>query len=128
MPKRQNRVKIKHMAKIKSISALVFYVKDLAKTKQFYEDLGFKFEEQKGDYIKAYINWFWIEFYIGEASNQEAGIHVQLSVDDVDEYCSEMQTKGINPEGDPKNIPAGRREFVVRDPDGYKLVFFQKVK
>jgi catechol 2,3-dioxygenase-like lactoylglutathione lyase family enzyme len=116
------------MAKIKSISALVFYVKDLAKTKQFYEDLGFKFEEQKGDYIKAYINWFWIEFYKGEASNHEAGIHVQLSVDDVDEFYQELVTKGMKPEHEPKDIAAGRHEFVLKDPDGYKLVFFQKIK
>jgi catechol 2,3-dioxygenase-like lactoylglutathione lyase family enzyme len=28
--------------------------------------------------------------------------------------------------GEPQLRPSGNREFVLRDPDGYKLVFFQK--
>ena len=112
------------MAKIKSISALVFYVKDLDKTQKFYEDLGFRFEEKKGDYLKAYINWFWVEFYEGSAKG--AGAYIQLSVDDVDEFYKEMTAKGVKPEHEPKDIPAGRREFLLKDPDNYPLVFFQK--
>jgi hypothetical protein len=32
----------------------------------------------------------------------------------------------LKPEDVPKDIPQGRREFMLRDPDGYKLVFFTK--
>jgi catechol 2,3-dioxygenase-like lactoylglutathione lyase family enzyme len=114
------------MAKIKSISALVFYVKDLNKTQKFYEGLGFRFEEKKGDYLKAYINWFWIEFYEGEGDTKAAGVHPQLSVDDVDEFYKDVVAKGMEPESEPRDIPAGRREFLLKDPDGYPLVFFTK--
>jgi catechol 2,3-dioxygenase-like lactoylglutathione lyase family enzyme len=114
------------MAKIKSISALVFHVKDLDKTQKFYEDLGFRFETRKGDYLKAYINWFWVEFYKGEADTKGAGVYIQLSVDDVDEFYKDIVAKGMKPESEPKDIPAGRRDFLLLDPDGYKLVFFTK--
>jgi hypothetical protein len=30
------------------------------------------------------------------------------------------------PAGEPEVRPSGNREFVLRDPDGYKLVFIQK--
>jgi hypothetical protein len=32
----------------------------------------------------------------------------------------------MKPLGEPEVRPSGNREFVLRDPDGYKLVFFQK--
>jgi hypothetical protein len=32
----------------------------------------------------------------------------------------------MKPAGELRVQPSGRREFVLRDPDGYKLVFFQK--
>jgi catechol 2,3-dioxygenase-like lactoylglutathione lyase family enzyme len=114
------------MAKIKSISALVFYVKDLDKTRKFYEDLGFRFEDKKREYLKAYINWFSVEFYEGSDDNSSSGVHIQINVDDVDEFYKELAAKGMKPEHEPKDIPAGRREFLLKDPDGYPLVFFTK--
>jgi hypothetical protein len=32
----------------------------------------------------------------------------------------------MKPAGEPRVQLSGSREFVLRDPDGYKLVFFQK--
>jgi catechol 2,3-dioxygenase-like lactoylglutathione lyase family enzyme len=128
------------MAKIKSISALVLYVKDLEKTQKFYEDLGFRFEERQADYMKAYINWFWVEFVLKDKAEESvfkkiadldaepkgAGLLVHLSVDNTDEFYDELVAKGIKPSSKPQDFKWGRREFVVCDPDGYKLVFFQK--
>jgi catechol 2,3-dioxygenase-like lactoylglutathione lyase family enzyme len=114
------------MAKIKSIAALVFIVRDLKKTRKFYEDLGFRFGTPKGDYLIAYINWFSVEFYEGTSDVKSSGAHTQINVDDVDEFYKELIAKGMKPENEPKDIPAGRREFLLLDPDGYKLVFFTK--
>jgi len=47
-------------------------------------------------------------------------------VDDADASYQEVVAKGIKPSSEPRDWPWGNREFVVRDPDGYKLVFFQK--
>jgi len=33
---------------------------------------------------------------------------------------------GMKPDAEPEKRPSGNREFVLRDPDGYKLAFFQK--
>jgi catechol 2,3-dioxygenase-like lactoylglutathione lyase family enzyme len=110
---------------IKSISGLVFHVKNLNAAKGFYEKLGFKFASNTEGYLKAYINWFWVEFYEGEA-DKGAQAYTQLSVGDVDEFYKELVSKGMKPDGEPKDIPAGRREFLLTDPDGYKLIFFTK--
>jgi catechol 2,3-dioxygenase-like lactoylglutathione lyase family enzyme len=114
------------MAVIKSISALVFNVKDLGRTKKFYEGLGFRFGTPKGDYLTAYINWFSVEFHPGKPATKDSGAHTQISVDDVDEFYEEVKSKGMKPEGEPEDTAMGRREFMLLDPDGYKLVFFTK--
>jgi catechol 2,3-dioxygenase-like lactoylglutathione lyase family enzyme len=114
------------MATIKSIAALVFNVTDLDKTKKFYEDLGFRFGTPKGDYLIAYINWFSVEFHPVKPENAGGGAHTQLSVDDVDEFYKQVKAKGMKPEGEPGDTAMGRREFMLLDPDGYKLVFFTK--
>jgi len=125
--------------KLKSISGVVYLVSDIAATADFYETLGFRIDTHEADYLKVYLNWFWIEFvrmddkhptaFQEEAKlgNKGAGQFVYISVDDVDEAYKELVSKGLKPSGQPKDWPWGRREFVVRDPDGYKLVFFQKV-
>jgi catechol 2,3-dioxygenase-like lactoylglutathione lyase family enzyme len=114
------------MATIKSISALVFHVKDLEKTQRFYENLGFKFGAPKGDYLITYVNWFSIEFYKANANTKGSGAHTLISVDNIDEFYGEVVSKGFKPEGEPKDTPTKRREFALQDPDGYKLVFFTK--
>jgi catechol 2,3-dioxygenase-like lactoylglutathione lyase family enzyme len=124
--------------KVKSISGVVCYVTDLDQTTAFYEKLGFRFDTKTDDHVKAYINWFWIEFILGsqeqktgfqkeaQSQNKGAGEFLCLSVDDVDEAYKELVAQGLKPSGEPKSWPWGRREFVIRDPDGYKLVLFQK--
>jgi catechol 2,3-dioxygenase-like lactoylglutathione lyase family enzyme len=129
------------MAKIKSISGLLFCVKDLDDTKEFYEKLGFRFASETEGYLKGYINWFWVEFVpldkveptlfqkiadIEDVKGKGAGLFIELNVDNVDEFYDELKSKGLKPSSEPRDWPWGRREFVLRDPDGYKLVFFQK--
>jgi len=129
------------MASIKSISAFLLCVKDLEKTREFYEKLGFRFASNTEDYLKAYINWFWVEFVpldkveesvfkkesdIEKSEHRGSGIFIELSVDNVDEFYEEVKEKGLKSASEPRDWPWGRREFVLRDPDGYKLVFFTK--
>jgi catechol 2,3-dioxygenase-like lactoylglutathione lyase family enzyme len=115
--------------KPKSISGIITYVTNIEATAAFYETLGFRFGERTETYIKAYINWFWIEFYAkGEESAiaQDNGRSVQLSVDDVDAYHSYLVEQGLQPSTDPVDEPTGRRSFTIQDPDGYSLTFFHK--
>ncbi len=125
-----------------SISGLLFLVKDLDKTAEYYEKLGFNFKNRTADYATAYLNWFWLEFVAQDKAEKivfqkeadlepgkqrGAGLFVHISVQNVDEFYEAMLAKGLKPASEPQDFTWGRREFVIRDPDGYRLVFFQKL-
>lgn len=124
-----------------SVSGLLFFVKDLDKTVEFYEKLGFSFKTRTADYAVAYLNWFWLEFVALDKAEETvykkqlpsladavtaAGPFVHISVQNVDEFYEAMCAKGFKPASEPKDFPWGRRELILLDPDGYKLVLFQK--
>ena len=48
--------------KIKSVAGITCYVKDLDKTANFYETLGFEIKKRASNHVTAYMNWFWIDF------------------------------------------------------------------
>jgi catechol 2,3-dioxygenase-like lactoylglutathione lyase family enzyme len=124
--------------KIKSVSGVSCYVKDLDKTAQFYETLGFEIKKRELNHITAYSNWFWIDFLAidkeekpefqkeAHLDSKGAGLYLYLSVDNVDEFYNDLLSKGLKPKSEPRDWPWGNREFVMRDPDGYKLVFFKR--
>ncbi|MFA9289464.1 MAG: VOC family protein [Weeksellaceae bacterium] len=124
--------------KMKSISGVTCYVNDLAKTIEFYTALGFDFKKQDAKRATGYVNWFWVDFVLisaeekpefqkeAQLDNKGAGVFLNISVDDVDAFHAGALEKGLKPASDPRDWPWGNREFVMRDPDGYKLVFFKK--
>ena len=70
----------------------------------------------------------------GEAFQKEAfgepkgtGVYVNVEVEQIDEYYQSLLAKGLKPSTEPRDWPWGHREFVIRDPDRYKLVFYQKI-
>jgi catechol 2,3-dioxygenase-like lactoylglutathione lyase family enzyme len=124
--------------KMKSVSGIACYVKDLNKTIEFYEAIGFDFRKKEEAHATAYLNWFWIDFlpiskedkaeFQEEAlmENKGGGLYLYISVEDVDEFYAGLRSKGLKPTSVPRDWPWGNREFVLRDPDGYKLVFFKR--
>ena len=129
------------MANIKSVSGVMCVVKDLDETVSFYQMLGFDFKKRTDDFAIGYINWFWVEFVPKEkvekstfsehaglnAAEKGAGALMHMSVDNVDEFYKMVIEKGLKPDCEPKDFAWGRREFILTDPDGYKLVFFAKI-
>ena len=112
--------------KLISVSSLLYYVNDIDKSKEFYEAFGFHFDRDK-DRVVTYLNWFSIEFrQATEPTNNDCGELVYIKVDSVAEMQERLAAKGIKPEGEPKNVGGGATEMIVCDPDGYKLVFFEK--
>lgn len=123
---------------MKSVSGIVAYVKDIEKTAAFYETLGFQFEKREANHISLRLNWFWIDFHPqnkeekkefqkeANLANKGAGMFLYISVDDVDEFYNGLLREGLKPSSEPRDWPWGNREFVIRDPDGYKLVFFKR--
>jgi len=124
--------------KPRSVSGLVCYVKNLDKTAEFYDKLGFQTKKQTTNKLTVNVNWFWIDFIPEDSedkaefkkeaklANRGSGVFLYVSVADVDEAYKDLVDDGIKPSSEPKDWPWGNREFVVRDPDGYKLVIFKR--
>jgi catechol 2,3-dioxygenase-like lactoylglutathione lyase family enzyme len=123
--------------KLKSGAGIVCYVKDIARTVEFYERLGFEFKLKESTRATAYINWWWIDFHLldaedapswhvpPDADNAKIGALFYFSVDHVPRAYEELTSKGFDPPGEPV-VLHGNTEFVIIDPDGYKLVFFKR--
>lgn len=124
--------------KVNSISGVSCYVKDLAKTSDFYEALGFRRGKEEPGRVTFYVNWFFVTFIAQDQAEgaelrkearlktKGAGQFLHLKVDDVDGFYKAARSQGLKPAGEPEDRPSGTRELMLRDPDGYKLVFFQK--
>jgi catechol 2,3-dioxygenase-like lactoylglutathione lyase family enzyme len=114
--------------KINSISGVTYLVADLDKTAAFYETLGFRMGKREEDRLTCYVNWFSVTFVVedGAHPHKGTGVLLHLKVDDIDGYHSAVLELGFTPASEPTKTAPGRREFVLKDPDGYELVFFAK--
>jgi catechol 2,3-dioxygenase-like lactoylglutathione lyase family enzyme len=122
--------------KVNSISGITCYVEDLSRTAEFYEAIGFRRGKEEPGRATFYVNWFFVTFIARdqeddpelrkEAEAKGAGLLLYIKVDDVEEFHTAVLSKGMKPTSEPERRPSGNREFVLRDPDGYNLVFFQK--
>jgi predicted lactoylglutathione lyase len=124
--------------KIKSVSGIACFVKNLNKTAAFYETLGFEIKKREENHITVYSNWFWIDFLaIGKDERtkvdkdtvrnpKSTDVLVYLSVDHVDEFHQYLVSKKLKPVTKPQDRPWGNREFLLKDPDGHYLVIFKR--
>ena len=102
---------------IQHISAVTFAVRDMARSVEFYQKLGFQliFGDERAPFstLKA-----------GEAFVNLTGWwgRVIFRVDDADAQHQALQAQGLMPES-PKNGPWGERFFHLSDPDGHELSF-----
>jgi catechol 2,3-dioxygenase-like lactoylglutathione lyase family enzyme len=116
--------------KLSSISGINCYVEDLSRTAEFYDAIGFRRGKEEPDRLTYYVNWFFVTF-IDEGqeaglANKGSGLSLHVKVDDVEEFHGGVVSKGMTPASEPRKRPGGGRDFMLRDPDGYKLVFFEK--
>jgi catechol 2,3-dioxygenase-like lactoylglutathione lyase family enzyme len=124
--------------KVSGISGITYSVGDLARTAEFYQTIGFRRGKEQPDRLTFYVNWFFVTFIdenrAGDAERQDeaphankgSGLFVHIKVDNIDDFHSGVVARGIEPASEPQNRHGGGREFVLRDPDGYQLVFFEK--
>ncbi len=120
---------------IKRFHSNLFFASDLEKTTDFYTKLGFEVAKAEGA-IRMKLGDFTLAIMdeksatIQEATTSQprgAGMFLYVEVDDVDEQYRSITKEGIS-STEPKDWPWGKREFVVKDPDGYHLVFFAPIK
>lgn len=119
---------------IKGFHSNLLYASNLDKTFAFYKLLDFDLEKFE-DTVRIKLNYFTMAFVdenktpIQNESGKTPkglGIYTYIEVDNVDEYYKSIKDAGVDPRTEPKTWPWGKREFVVKDPDGYKLVFYSK--
>lgn len=121
---------------IKRFHSNLLYASDLEKTCEFYKKLGFDVGKAD-DGVRIKLGDFRL-FFVDEnktpIQNESGktpkglGIYTYVEVDDVDQYFELIKKNGVAPRTEPKTWPWSKREFVVKDPDGYKFVFYSPVK
>ena len=120
---------------MKRIHSNLYFVKDLERTGEFYEKLGFDVVRSDdairiklGDFTLAFMDES--EVQIDKEVGMEPkglGVFTYVEVDDVDGQFKSVEENGIKPSSEPTTFPWGKREFAVKDPDGYKIIFYQRV-
>jgi catechol 2,3-dioxygenase-like lactoylglutathione lyase family enzyme len=126
---------------IKDINILGFYVSDISTTVNFYSKLGFQTKIKKERMAEMSLGTMTLQFIDKETAKEQSeafqkeafgepkgtGLYINIEVDAIDEYYQSLKDRGLSPSSSPKDWLWGHREFVIRDPDRYKLVFYQKV-
>lgn len=100
------------------------HVKDMARTRQFYEDkLGFKVARDQGDCIIYRItNGGFLGFCVRDKTDSPPPIIITLITEDVWGWYEALMQKEIFPEAPPRtNSFYGITHFFIRDPDNYHL-------
>lgn len=106
---------------IKAVSALRLAVEDVERSLDFYKTLGFQEIPGDGPTREVRSNWFRIRLENRESARGSAGLRICVSVDDVNAYAADLESKGIRPS---RETAGKAQELVVVDPDGYSLLFF----
>ncbi len=120
-------------------TGLTFWVQDQKVSEGFYQKIGFEVVGSSDMMATLKLDDFELMLVSAKGSSGEfatdaladkkgKGLYVNLSVEDVDKKYQELKAAGIEPKTEPRDWPWGNREFVLKDPDGYKIVFWQKIK
>lgn len=120
-----------------NITHILCWTQENRLSEKFYKKIGFEVVRSDDQMSVVALNGFemWLlsmrdeEKFAGDALARDKGkgVYIYIAVDDVDATHQRLLKKGIQSATEPKDWPWGNREFVVKDPDGYKLCFWQKI-
>jgi uncharacterized glyoxalase superfamily protein PhnB len=115
---------------------LVLWVQDSTISVKFYKKLGFSVAQTDERNATVALDGFEImlvtmrdedEFNRDSlAADKGRGMYMYIHTDDVDTQHARLQKAGLSPATEPRDWDWGNREFVIKDPDGYKLCFWQR--
>ena len=119
------------------VTNVLYWVDSLDKSRDFYKKLGFTIKTDDSHYVEMELGQFGItlvpiaeaepEFqHDSHASEKGKGMYLYINVKDVDAKHQELKKLNLDAT-QPKNWEWGNREFVVKDPDGYKVCFWQAI-
>ena len=119
------------------ITNLLFWVQENKVSEKFYKKLGFEVVRSDdrhsvvklGDFEITLINMRDEDLFSKDsmASERGRGMYVYIRVDNVDNEYERQLKLGFEPATKPKDWEWGNREFILKDPDGYKLCFWHEV-
>ena len=119
------------------ITGLVLWTQDNTLSVKFYKKLGFEVVESNDRHTVVRLGSFKLylvsmrdeEEFNGDslATTKGKGMYIYIHADDVDALHKQLLEKGITPRTEPRDWDWGSREFIVKDPDAYKLCFWQPV-
>jgi catechol 2,3-dioxygenase-like lactoylglutathione lyase family enzyme len=117
--------------KVLGVAHMAVYVRDLAKTRQFYEDfLGFgepfTLPNQNDAGVRiAFVkinDYQYLELFTEKDRGEGRLNHISFYTDDADRMYAYLKAKGIPVLGDRGSVPkgmTGNKNFNVKDPDGH---------
>lgn len=130
-------MKILHTKNMR-ITHLTLWVQENKLSEKFYKKLGFTVEKSDDEYSRVALSGFSLDLvsmrdeapftHDSMAGDKGRGIYIYIRVNDVDSQYRELQDAGLMPHTQPTDWPWGNREFILKDPDGYKLCFWQPIK
>ncbi len=104
-------------------------------SEKFYKKLGFAVTVSTDGYSDVKLDDFEMvivnmrdddEFNGDSLSGDKGrGMYIYIRVDDVDAEYNRQVGLGLQPHTQPRDWDWGNREFITKDPDGYKLCFWQ---
>jgi catechol 2,3-dioxygenase-like lactoylglutathione lyase family enzyme len=124
---------------VQSMNAVVFYVSDIEATERFYRRLEFSVRLASKGHLRIAMGSLELEFhderderipeFIEEARRRPkgAGLYFYFKNDQLETYHKMLVEAGVAAT-EIKERPWGNREFTVEDPDGFKLVFYRRIR
>jgi len=119
---------------IKRIHSTLFFCKDINQTAKFYERVGFAVDVSNdavriifGDYRLAFMDESKATIKDDPVAKKGVGMVIYFEVENVDSFYQTLEEKNIKTASEPQSTPWGKREVMITDPDGYKLIFFSNI-
>lgn len=118
-------------------SKIILWVQDTKLASKFYAKLGFTIVKNDDDTTVMRLGT--MEVFLISLRDEELfardvfsgdkgrGCYFYLSVEDVDIAYASYIEKGLEPHTQPHTQPWGAREFIMKDPDGYKWCIAQEI-
>jgi uncharacterized glyoxalase superfamily protein PhnB len=117
------------------ITNLVLWVQENKLSEKFYKKVGFEVIQSTDEHSVVALQGFQLDLVSmrdedrfardSMSANKGRGVYVYIQVEDVDAKYAELVSLSLPPATKPKDWPWGNREFILKDPDGYKLCFWQ---
>lgn len=120
------------------ITSILLWVQENKLSEKFYKKLGFEVTQSTDSNSVVSLNGFDLQLVNMRdddmfnkdslAGDKGKGVYIYINVPSADEAHAKLIKDGITPATQPRDWDWGNREFIVKDPDGYKLCFWQNIK